>query len=42
MAAYVRTRTVDEVLDMVKHGLKSGKVSGTATNGIAKKRQVRF
>lgn len=39
VAAYVRTRTVEEVLDMVKHGLKSGKVS-TSTNGIVKKRQV--
>jgi len=39
VAAYVRTRTVEEVLDMVKHGLKSGKMS-TATNGITKKRQV--
>ena len=25
MAAYVRTRTVDEVIDMAKHGLAAGK-----------------
>eukprot|EP00887_Chlorella_sp_A99_P003237 scaffold9.g3237.t1 len=40
--AYVRTRTVDEILDMVKHSLKSGKFAGaqqTDTFVIAKKRQ---
>ena len=42
VAAYVRTRTVDEVTDMVKHGLKAGKHAG-GQNGfeVAKKRQVR-
>lgn len=42
VAAYVRTRTVDEVVEMVKHGLKSGKAA-TRQNGItvAKKRQAR-
>lgn len=40
VAAYVRTRTVEEVIEMVKHGLKSGKVAGSNVNGIAKKRQV--
>lgn len=41
VAGYVRTRTVEEVLDMVKHGLKGGKFA-PAQNGvtIANKRQV--
>ena len=41
VAGYVRTRTVEEVLDMVKHGLKGGKF-GPNQNGvtIASKRQV--
>jgi DnaJ family protein C protein 2 len=40
--AYVRTRTVDEVVDMVKHGLKSGAYDAAPTAGhtIAKKRQA--
>ena len=42
VSAYVRTRTVEEVIDMVKHGLKSGKVAGSNVNGIAKKRQVPY
>lgn len=39
--AYVRTRTVEEVLDMVKHGLKTGKYAAPSDAGlqIAKKRQ---
>ncbi|KAI7843108.1 hypothetical protein COHA_003279 [Chlorella ohadii] len=39
--AYVRTRTVEEILDMVKHGLKAGKVGGvqSETFVVAKKRQ---
>ena len=43
VAGYVRTRTVEEVLDMVKHGLKGGKF-GPSQNGvtIASKRQVRL
>lgn len=41
VAASVRTRTVDEVVDMVKHGLKTVKAA-SKQNGItlAKKRQV--
>lgn len=40
--AYVRTRTVDEILDMAKHGLKSAKYTAPAqdTHQIAKKRQA--
>jgi hypothetical protein len=42
VAAYVRTRTVDEVLDMVKHGLKAGKFAPKQdTFNVVKKRQVR-
>ena len=42
VAAYVRTRTVNEVLDMVKHGLKAGKFAPKQdTFNVAKKRQVR-
>ncbi|PRW60561.1 dnaJ-like protein subfamily C member 2-like [Chlorella sorokiniana] len=39
--AYVRTRTVEEILDMVKHGLKAGKVGGVQADTfvVAKKRQ---
>ena len=42
VAAYVRTRTVDEVVEMVKHGLKAGRLA-PKQNGVtvAKKRQVR-
>ena len=40
VAAYVRTRTVDEVLDMVKHGLKAAKFAPQNGFSIAKKRQV--
>ena len=41
MAAYVRTRTVNEVLDMVKHGLKAAKFAPKQdTFNVAKKRQV--
>lgn len=41
VSAYVRTRTVDEVLEMVKHGLKAARFAPNQ-NGyqIAKKRQV--
>lgn len=40
--AYVRTRTVDEILDMVKHGLKAGKfaAANAETFVVAKKRQA--
>lgn len=40
--AYVRTRTVEEILDMAKHGLKSGKYTAPSTEQpqIAKKRQA--
>jgi DnaJ family protein C protein 2 len=40
--AYVRTRTVDEILDMAKHGLKSAKYTAPAQDSvqIAKKRQA--
>ena len=41
VAAYVRTRTVDEVLDMVKHGLKAGKHVPQNGFSIVKKRQAR-
>lgn len=39
--AYVRTRTLDEVLEMAKHGLKSGKYAVQSNGGvqITKKRQ---
>lgn len=41
VAAYVRTRAVDEVLDMVKHGLKAGRFAPKQDNfAVAKKRQV--
>ena len=41
VAGYVRTRTVDEVLDMVKHGLKAGRFAPKQdTFAVAKKRQV--
>ncbi|KAH7615639.1 hypothetical protein Ndes2526B_g09614 [Nannochloris sp. 'desiccata'] len=40
--AYVRTRTVEEILDMAKHGLKSAKYTAPAQDSvqIAKKRQA--
>ena len=40
--AYVRTRTMDEILDMAKHGLKTGKYTAPSTDQpqIAKKRQA--
>ncbi|KAL4449534.1 hypothetical protein ABPG77_007178 [Micractinium sp. CCAP 211/92] len=39
--AYVRTRSVEEILDMVKHGLKAGKFAAAnqETFVVAKKRQ---
>ena len=41
VAAYVRTRTVNEVLDMVKHGLKAGRFAPKQdTFNVVKKRQV--
>ena len=42
VAGYVRTRSVDEVLDMVKHGLRGG-VAAPQQNGvtIVGKRKVR-
>ncbi len=41
VAAYVRTRSVNEVLDMVKHGLKAGKFAPKQdTFNVVKKRQV--
>ena len=41
VTAYVRTRTQEEVLDMVKHGLKSRKTQAkTEQFSIAKKRQA--
>ncbi len=41
VSAYVRTRAVDEVLDMVKHGLKAGRFAPKQdTFSVAKKRQV--
>lgn len=42
VAAFVRTRTVEEVIDMVKHGLKAGRHARGADSAIAiaKKRQV--
>ena len=41
VAAYVRTRTVNDVLDMVKHGLKAGKFAPKQdTFNVVKKRQV--
>ncbi len=41
VAGYVRTRGVDEVLDMVKHGLKAGRFAPKQDNfAVAKKRQV--
>ncbi len=41
VATYVRTRTVNEVLDMVKHGLKAGKFAPRQdTFNVARKRQV--
>lgn len=41
VTGYVRTRTLEEVVEMVKHGLKSGRMA-PKQNGItvAKKRQV--
>ena len=42
VATYVRTRTVEEVLDMVKHGLKAGRFAPKQdTFNVVKKRQVR-
>ena len=43
VTTYVRTRPLEEVVEMVKHGLKSGKMA-PKQNGItvAKKRQVNF
>ncbi len=42
VAAYVRTRTVDEVLDMIKHGLRAGKFAPRQDSfAVAKKRQAR-
>lgn len=42
VAGYVRTRTVDEVLDMVKHGLRAGKFAPRQDSfAVAKKRQAR-
>ena len=42
VAGYVRTRTVEEVLDMVKHGLKAGKFAPRQDSfNVAKKRQAR-
>lgn len=42
VAAYVRTRTMPEVVEMVKHGLKSGKMIPKQEGiTVAKKRQVR-
>ncbi len=41
VAAYVRTRTVNEVLDMVKHGLRAGRFAPKQdTFNVVKKRQV--
>ena len=41
VTGYVRTRTQEEVLDMVKHGLKSRKTQAkTEQFSIAKKRQA--
>lgn len=40
VAAYVRTRTVDEVMEMVKVGLKTGKLAQKGGINVAKKRQV--
>lgn len=41
VSAYVRTRAVDEVLDMVKHGLKAGRFAPKQDSySVAKKRQV--
>ena len=41
VSAYVRTRAVDEVLDMVKHGLKAGRFAPKQdTFSVVKKRQV--
>lgn len=41
VSAYVRTRAVDEVLDMVKHGLKAGRFAPKQdTFSVTKKRQV--
>ncbi|KAL4443910.1 hypothetical protein ABPG75_011647 [Micractinium tetrahymenae] len=39
--AYVRTRTLEEILDMVKHGLKAGKFAAANQESfvVAKKRQ---
>ena len=43
VAAYVRTRTVNEVLDMVKHGLKAGRFAPKQdTFNVVKKRQVGY
>lgn len=40
VTAYVRTRTTEEVLDMVKHGLKNKRAQNKADQfSIAKKRQ---
>ena len=42
VAGYVRTRSVDEVLDMVKHGLKAGRFAPKQDSfAVAKKRQAR-
>ena len=41
VTVYVRTRTQDEVVDMVKHGLKAGKgIRNQEQFSIAKKRQA--
>ncbi len=38
----MRTRTVDEVLDMIKHGLRAGKFAPRQDSfAVAKKRQAR-
>lgn len=43
VAAYVRTRTVDEIMEMVKTGLKTGKMAQKQGGiHVAKKRQVLF
>ena len=40
VASYVRTRTVEEVMEMVKTGLKTGKMAQKGGINVAKKRQV--
>lgn len=42
VAAYVRTRTTEEVMEMVKTGLKSGKLAQKGGFTVSKKRQVRL